>query len=443
MLRRQTSLFQFFNKTTTPPAASTQSIITTTSATLTAKPNETAVLTTSKDHEVIDLLSDSEDDASDSRPRLSTPNTAATTTTTTTTTATTATTRVVSPSNSSSGDLPVGQNHPSLSKRASSSLNGSKEANKRVKLETPTNTKTTKDAEKDDDDDDEVLVLSAVEASISFRTCAALSSSSNIVTQESNNNEEEEIEIVGSTGHNALADFPHSREMCVTYPLSNKAIPPSQHCPNCYCYVCDDKAATCHSWHTHCRAKVKDFYWQMERRLERRRRKENKEQQVEQATRIVTPHQQQQQQQQQHVLQTRQVTARPTRPPPIANNPAASAASASAALPPFGGSSMPRGAAQMNVRSVQQQQRQNQASMSPLLPMYIYLPPGPLGATIQGTTTGRCVVVACQAFSLLKVGDVFEALDGKLFPLNNMSEWVALLKNNPLKPSRQLRIFRC
>ena len=45
-----------------------------------------------------------------------------------------------------------------------------------------------------------------------------------------------ELTIVATKGQNALADFPHSRENCVTHPFSGDK---QKHCSNCYCYVCD------------------------------------------------------------------------------------------------------------------------------------------------------------------------------------------------------------
>jgi hypothetical protein len=74
--------------------------------------------------------------------------------------------------------------------------------------------------------------------------------------------DEEEVAIVGSTGPNALADFPHSRANCVTYRID---LDPIAHCPNCYCYVCDIEAAKCDIWQSHCRANHEEVCWRKRR----------------------------------------------------------------------------------------------------------------------------------------------------------------------------------
>jgi superfamily II DNA or RNA helicase len=83
-------------------------------------------------------------------------------------------------------------------------------------------------------------------------------------------NDDDEIEIVGSTGQNALADFPHCRRDCVKHifqPYSSSIN--WQHCSNCYCWVCDEPAKTCSSWVSHCMADPSDSYWKSQRRLGR------------------------------------------------------------------------------------------------------------------------------------------------------------------------------
>ncbi|EGB06067.1 hypothetical protein AURANDRAFT_29916, partial [Aureococcus anophagefferens] len=77
---------------------------------------------------------------------------------------------------------------------------------------------------------------------------------------------DDEIELVGTTGSNALADFPHARENCVTCPFHAD---PRKHCANCYCYVCDAPAAKCGSWDRHCEATAGDPYWRKQREAAR------------------------------------------------------------------------------------------------------------------------------------------------------------------------------
>ena len=82
--------------------------------------------------------------------------------------------------------------------------------------------------------------------------------------------ERDEFEIVGTKGTNALVDFPHSRENCVTHPFARANTTVSRedkrkHCPNCYCYVCDIPANDCVVWDSHCMASHGNARWRIER----------------------------------------------------------------------------------------------------------------------------------------------------------------------------------
>ena len=81
-------------------------------------------------------------------------------------------------------------------------------------------------------------------------------------SEKSGETEDEDVAVVGATGPNALADFPHSRENCVTYPHAQN---PARHCPNCYCYVCDTLASSCNVWQTHCHATYGQAKWRQMR----------------------------------------------------------------------------------------------------------------------------------------------------------------------------------
>lgn len=70
--------------------------------------------------------------------------------------------------------------------------------------------------------------------------------------------DDEDVAIVGSTGPNALSDFPPSRANCVTYPLARD---PVVYCDNCYCYVCDVEVSKCNMWQEHCRANHDEPKW--------------------------------------------------------------------------------------------------------------------------------------------------------------------------------------
>ena len=87
--------------------------------------------------------------------------------------------------------------------------------------------------------------------------------------------DEDDVQVLGSTGPNALTDFPHAREHCLVHPLA--ATEAQSYCPNCYCYVCDRPARDCPSWssrsvggneeeedyyrNNHCRASGSDPKW--------------------------------------------------------------------------------------------------------------------------------------------------------------------------------------
>jgi len=94
------------------------------------------------------------------------------------------------------------------------------------------------------------------------------------VTKKSNeddDDEDEELTVIATKGSNALADFPHSRENCVTHPFSGDK---KLHCSNCYCYVCDKPAKDCTMWASHCSASHSDPRWRRERELAKRRARE-------------------------------------------------------------------------------------------------------------------------------------------------------------------------
>ena len=62
--------------------------------------------------------------------------------------------------------------------------------------------------------------------------------------------EGDELQFVGRTGANALMDFPHARENCVSHPFTRGK--ESSCCANCFCFVCDDHASKCSKWSEHC-----------------------------------------------------------------------------------------------------------------------------------------------------------------------------------------------
>lgn len=88
-----------------------------------------------------------------------------------------------------------------------------------------------------------------------------------------NDEEEEELTVIGTKGgYNALVDFPHARQNCVSHPFANGNR--QLHCDNCYCYVCDCPAADCKSWSSHCEACHDSPHWRSEREKAKRQARE-------------------------------------------------------------------------------------------------------------------------------------------------------------------------
>jgi hypothetical protein len=81
------------------------------------------------------------------------------------------------------------------------------------------------------------------------------------------NTEENECYVVGQTGLNALADFPHAREDCAVLPIGRSI--PRYHCTNCYCFVCDVGVKDCEHWEFHSMARYRDSGWRKERSRKR------------------------------------------------------------------------------------------------------------------------------------------------------------------------------
>ena len=77
------------------------------------------------------------------------------------------------------------------------------------------------------------------------------------------NDDDAEIQVLGSIGNNALSDFCHAREDCVTKPFRKD---PTAYCSQCYCYVCDVQASACTDWEeNHCHATRHAIQWRRRR----------------------------------------------------------------------------------------------------------------------------------------------------------------------------------
>jgi hypothetical protein len=63
----------------------------------------------------------------------------------------------------------------------------------------------------DDDNDDECMIVEPPTQSMAATATTVTTS---------NASESDDLEILGATGPNALSDFPHSRQDCVTHPMA-------------------------------------------------------------------------------------------------------------------------------------------------------------------------------------------------------------------------------
>ena len=96
------------------------------------------------------------------------------------------------------------------------------------------------------------------------RSTGAASNSTAAVDEE---DEDDEVVFQGRTGDAALVDFPHARENCAQCPWRPGA--ESQHCENCFCFVCDVPVAQCVEWPSHCKATHTDPKWREKREQKR------------------------------------------------------------------------------------------------------------------------------------------------------------------------------
>ncbi len=130
---------------------------------------------------------------------------------------------------------------------------------------------------------------------------------SNGKQKENDDDEEEEIIITSSNTTNAIVDYPHPRYLCglnsfqKNAKISSSLLPDAtatatsaastnvDHCPNCYCYICDIPASQCQSWgdkqdttstnntdmynhkQYHCNAHDKEKFW-VKKRLDFRKK---------------------------------------------------------------------------------------------------------------------------------------------------------------------------
>ena len=115
-----------------------------------------------------------------------------------------------------------------------------------------------------DDEEDDVVIVEKFDR---FVECQTKDDNDRKYNQD---NDDADVRIIGSTGSNALADFAHSREDCVTNPFSKD---PKVYCPKCYCYVCDIKASDCTKWDSHFQAKRSEIKWRSHRSKVRSKRK--------------------------------------------------------------------------------------------------------------------------------------------------------------------------
>ena len=97
--------------------------------------------------------------------------------------------------------------------------------------------------------------------------------------------EDEGLELVGSSGGLLAADLPHARAECprkrfTSSKTAKRTLPGNdEHCPNCWCYVCEMPVARCGQWSSrdtsqpaHCNAHGLSPFWASFRSKAKRQR---------------------------------------------------------------------------------------------------------------------------------------------------------------------------
>ena len=113
--------------------------------------------------------------------------------------------------------------------------------------------------EPEDGNDDDVVAME--EAPPPAKNAPAASSSALV-------DDDDDVAFLHRSGDLALLDYPHARENCMQCPFVAGKY--RQHCPNCYCYVCDAPASDCPKWTTHAPATHTSDAWKQQREEWRR-----------------------------------------------------------------------------------------------------------------------------------------------------------------------------
>ena len=114
--------------------------------------------------------------------------------------------------------------------------------------------------EPEDGNDEEVVAME--EAPPPAKKNAPAASSSAL------DDDEDDVAFLHRSGDLALLDYPHARENCMQCPFVTGKY--RQHCPNCYCYVCDAPASGCPKWTSHAPATHTSDAWKQQREEWRR-----------------------------------------------------------------------------------------------------------------------------------------------------------------------------
>ena len=113
--------------------------------------------------------------------------------------------------------------------------------------------------EPEDGNDEEVVAME--EAPPPAKNAPAASSSALV-------DDDDDVAFLHRSGDLALLDYPHARENCMQCPFVTGKY--RQHCPNCYCYVCDAPASGCPKWTSHAPATHTSDAWKQQREEWRR-----------------------------------------------------------------------------------------------------------------------------------------------------------------------------
>ena len=109
-----------------------------------------------------------------------------------------------------------------------------------------------------------IEVAASIPPTSTASTPSAVSVVSTATTNAVDDDDDDDVVFVGSSKPivSAGVTLPHARYECMVHPFNRSLPDPSccawngHHCPQCYCYICDQPADECKEWLLHCNASL-------------------------------------------------------------------------------------------------------------------------------------------------------------------------------------------